>query len=51
MTKKQLIEFWNSLDDDTEIEIPYASYNKENGKLKKIIIITDCWQDYGHETY
>ena len=40
MTKKQLIELWNSLDDDAEIEIPYASY-KENGKIKKIIIITD----------
>ena len=42
MTKKQLIELWNSLDDDTEIEFPYAS-SKENGKIKKIIIIiTDC---------
>ena len=41
MTKKQLIELWNSLDDDTEIEIPYA-YHKVNEKIKKIIIITDC---------
>lgn len=41
MTKKQLIELWNSLDDDAEIEIPYA-YHKENEKIKKIIIITDC---------
>ena len=41
MTKKQLIELWNSLDDDTEIVFPYA-YRKENGKIKKIIIITDC---------
>ena len=41
MTKKQLIELWNSLDDDTKIEFPYA-YSKENGKIKKIIIITDC---------
>lgn len=40
MTKKQLIELWNSLDDDTEVEIPYA-YSKENEKIKKIIIITD----------
>lgn len=38
MTKKQLIELWNSLDDDTVIEFPYA-YNKDNGKIKKIIII------------
>ena len=35
MTKKQLIELWNSLDDDTEIEIPYV-YRKENEKIKKI---------------
>lgn len=41
MTKKQLIELWNSLDDDTEIGISYASY-KENEKIKKIIVITDC---------
>ena len=41
MTKKQLIELWNSLDDNTEIEFSYASH-KENGKIKKIIIITDC---------
>ena len=41
MTKKQLIELWNNLDDDTEIEIPYV-YNEENGKIKKIIIIADC---------
>lgn len=40
MTKKQLIELWNSLDDDTEIEIPYI-YHKVNEKFKKIIIITD----------
>ena len=37
MTKKQLIELWNSLDDDTKIEFPYM-YSKENGKIKKIII-------------
>ena len=41
MTKKQLIELWNSLDDDTEIVLHYG-YSKENGKIKKIIIITDC---------
>jgi hypothetical protein len=41
MTKKQLIELWNSLDDDTEIAIPHA-YHKENEQIKKIIIITDC---------
>lgn len=41
MTKKQLIELWNSLDDDTEIEFPYVYY-KENKKIKKITIITDC---------
>lgn len=41
MTKKQFIKLWNSLDDDTKIEIPYASY-KKNGKIKKIIIITGC---------
>lgn len=35
MTKKELIELWNSLDDDTEIAFPYA-YHKENGKIKKI---------------
>lgn len=40
MTKKELIELWNSLDDDTEIEIPSVTY-EENGKIKKIIIITD----------
>ena len=40
MTKKQLIDLWNSLDNDTEIEIPYAYY-KENGKIKKIIILTE----------
>ena len=40
MTKKQLVDLWNSLDDDTEIEISYA-YHKENGKIKKIIIVTD----------
>lgn len=40
MTKKQLIELWNSLDDDTEIEIPYA-YRKVNEKIKKIIILTE----------
>ena len=41
MTKKQLIELWNSLDDNTEIEFPYACY-KEHGKIKKIVIITEC---------
>lgn len=41
MTKKELIELWNSLDDDTEIAINYA-YHKVNGKIKTIIIITDC---------
>ena len=40
MTKKQIIDLWNSLDDNTEIEFPYA-YSKENGKIKKIIVITD----------
>ena len=40
MTKKQLIELWNNLDDDTEIEFPYAC-SKENGKMKKIIILTE----------
>ena len=39
MTKRQLIELWNSLDDDTEIELPYI-YSEKNGKIKKIIIIT-----------
>lgn len=29
------------MDDDTEIEIPYV-YSKVNGKIKEIIIITDC---------
>lgn len=41
MTKKQLIELWNSLDDDTEIDFSYCAH-KENGKIKKIIIITNC---------
>ena len=41
MTKKQLIELWNSLDDETEIVFPYG-YSEENGKIKKIVIITDC---------
>lgn len=40
MTKKQLIELWNSLDDDTEIIFPYVC-SAVNGKIKKIIIITD----------
>lgn len=40
MTKKQLIKLWDRLDDDAEIEFPYASY-KENGKIKKIIILTE----------
>ena len=40
MTKKQLIELWNSLDDDSEIEISYVSH-KVNGKIKKIFISTD----------
>ena len=40
MTKKEITELWNSLDDDTEICIPFASY-KENQKIKKIIIITE----------
>ena len=40
MTKKQLIELWNSLDDNAEIEFPYAS-EKVNGKIKKLIIITE----------
>jgi len=38
MTKKELIELWNSLDDDTNIVFNY-SHMKENGKIKKIIII------------
>ena len=41
MTKKELIELWNSLDDDTEIDFSYMS-NKVNGKIKKIVLITDC---------
>ena len=40
MTKKELIELWNSLDDNTEIEFPYLA-TSINGKIKKIIIITD----------
>lgn len=38
-TKKEWIEWLNSLDDDVEIEfnIPYSKYS-ENGKLKKITI-------------
>lgn len=38
MTKKELIELWNSLDDDTEIVFPYA-YFKEDGKIKKLAYI------------
>jgi hypothetical protein len=37
MTKKQLIELGDSLDDDSIIDFPY-SYSKENGKIKKISI-------------
>jgi len=40
MTKKELIELWNSCDDDTEIIFPYV-YRKENEKIKKIIILTE----------
>ena len=40
MTKKQLIELWNSIDDDAEIIFPYA-YRKENGKFKEVIILTE----------
>lgn len=40
MTKKQLIELWNILDDDTEIEFP-CTYYKGTGKIKKIIILTE----------
>lgn len=41
MTKKQLIELWNNIDDDAEIEFPHVSIT-ENGKIKKIVLITDC---------
>lgn len=40
MTKKELKELWNSIDDDTEIVFPFISYKKGN-KIKKIIIITE----------
>ena len=40
MTKKELIKLWNNIDDDTEIVFPYAC-SKENGKIKKIIILTE----------
>lgn len=40
MTKKELIKLWKSMDDDTEILFPYA-YRKVNGKIKKIIILTE----------
>lgn len=40
MTKKELIKLWNSMDDDTEIILPYV-YCKENEKIKKIIILTE----------
>lgn len=40
MTKKELIELWNSLDDDAIIEFSYA-YCSTNGKIEKFIIITD----------
>lgn len=40
MTKKQIIDLWNSLDDNVEIEFPYIS-TEENGKIKKIAIITE----------
>lgn len=42
MTKKQLRELCDSLDDDVEIEIGFV-HEEENGKNKKIIIITDCY--------
>ena len=41
MTKKELIKLWNSMDDDTEIVFSYICH-KENEKIKKIIIITEC---------
>jgi hypothetical protein len=39
-TKKEWIEWFNSIDNDVEIEfkISYSTYS-ENGKLKKITII------------
>ena len=38
-TKKEWIEWFNSLDDDVEIEFNVAySTHSENGKLKKITI-------------
>ena len=40
MTKKQIIDLWNSLDDNVEIEFPYISA-EENGKIKKIVIISE----------
>lgn len=40
MTKRQLIELWNSLDDDTEIVFPYET-SSTNGKIKKLVILMD----------
>lgn len=40
MTKKELIDLWNSLDDDTEIVFSHA-YSKEDDKIKKFIIIAE----------
>ena len=38
-TKKEWIEWFNSIDDDVEIEIKlFYSKHSENGKLKKITI-------------
>lgn len=40
-TKKEWIEWFNSLDDDVEIEfnVAYSSKHSENGKLEKITIV------------
>ena len=35
-TKKELVELFNSLDDDVEIEFNVVSRRFEKGKLKKI---------------
>lgn len=37
MTKKELIEIWNSMDDDAKIDI-VCSVTRKNGKVLRILL-------------
>jgi len=37
MTKKELIEIWNSMDDDAQIDV-ICSITRKNGKVIKILL-------------